>query len=110
MPEISERHRHRYEFNPEFRTVLEKEGLIFSGISPDGKFVEMIELPRETHPFFVACQFHPEYKSKPLNAHPLFVSFVKAAHENRLNSENLKDDVSSDKQIEMPERAVVSEE
>jgi CTP synthase len=110
MPEISERHRHRYEFNPEFRTVLEKEGLIFSGISPDGKFVEMIELPRETHPFFVACQFHPEYKSKPLNAHPLFVSFVKAAHENRLNSENLKDDVSSDKQIEMPERAVVGEE
>jgi CTP synthase len=109
-PEISERHRHRYEFNPEFRAVLEKEGLIFSGISPDGKFVEMIELPREAHPFFVACQFHPEYKSKPLNAHPLFVSFVRAAHENRLNSENLKDDVSSDKQIEMPERAVVSEE
>ena len=109
-PEISERHRHRYEFNPEFRTVLEKEGLIFSGISPDGKFVEMIELSRETHPFFVACQFHPEYKSKPLNAHPLFVSFVKAAHENRLNSENLKDDVSSDRQIEMPERALVSEE
>ena len=105
--EISERHRHRYEFNPEFRAVLEKEGLIISGISPDGKFVEMIELPRETHPFFVACQFHPEYKSKPLNAHPLFVSFVKAAWQNRLNSENLKDDVTSDKQIEMPERAAV---
>ncbi|MEP6901020.1 MAG: CTP synthase [Actinomycetota bacterium] len=103
--EISERHRHRYEFNPEFRAVLEKEGLIISGISPDGKFVEMIELPREKHAFFVACQFHPEYKSKPLNAHPLFVSFVKAAHENRLHSENLKDDVSSNKQIEMPERA-----
>ena len=104
-PEISERHRHRYEFNPEFRATLEKEGLIISGISPDGKFVEMIELPREIHPFFVACQFHPEYKSKPLNAHPLFVSFVKAAFENRLHSENLKDDVKSDKQIEMPERA-----
>ncbi len=57
--EISERHRHRYEFNPEFRAVLEKEGLIFSGISPDGKFVEMIELPKEIHPFFVGCQFHP---------------------------------------------------
>jgi CTP synthase len=109
-PEISERHRHRYEFNPEFRAVLEKEGLIFSGISPDGKFIEMIELPREIHPFFVACQFHPEYKSKPLNAHPLFVSFVKAAHENRLNSENLKDDVSSDKQIEISEHAAVGEE
>ncbi len=104
--EISERHRHRYEFNPEFRAHLEKEGLIISGISPDGKFVEMVELPREKHPFFVACQFHPEYKSKPLNAHPLFVSFVKAAHKNRLHSENLKDDVSSNKQIEMPERAV----
>ena len=109
-PEISERHRHRYEFNPEFRQVLEKEGLIISGISPDGKFVEMIELPRDKHPFFVACQFHPEYKSKPLNAHPLFVSFVKAAFQNRLNSENLKDDITSDKQIEMPERAAVAGE
>ncbi|CAN5682455.1 CTP synthase [soil metagenome] len=58
-PEISERHRHRYEFNPEFRQVLEKEGLVFSGVSPDGKFVEMIELPKEKHPFFVGCQFHP---------------------------------------------------
>lgn len=111
-PEIYERHRHRYEFNPEFRQVLEKEAFVFSGISPDGKFIEMIELPREVHPFFVACQFHPEYKSKPLAAHPLFVSFVKAAHENRLMSENLKDDVTSDRQIEMPERAeaVSSEE
>ena len=106
-PEISERHRHRYEFNPEFRGILEKEGMIFSGISPDGKFVEMIEFAKDKHPFFVACQFHPEYKSKPLNAHPLFVSFVKAAWENRLNSENLKDDVSSGKKIEMPERATV---
>jgi CTP synthase len=103
--EIFERHRHRYEFNPEFRAVLEREGLVISGTSPDGRFVEMVELPRDKHPFFVACQFHPEYKSKPLNAHPLFVSFVKAAYENRLNSENLKDDVSSDKRIEMPERA-----
>jgi CTP synthase len=109
-PEVSERHRHRYEFNPEFRSILEKENLIFSGVSPDGKFVELIELPRQIHPFFVACQFHPEYKSKPLNAHPIFVSFVKAAHENRLNSENLRDDVSSDIRIEMPERTVVTEE
>lgn len=100
--EIGERHRHRYEFNPEFREVLEKEGLIFSGISPDGKFVEMIELPREQHPYFVAGQFHPEYKSKPLAAHPLFVSFVKAAWENRLKSENLEHDVTSDMQVEMP--------
>ena len=108
--EISERHRHRYEFNPEFRSVLEKEGLVFSGISPDGKFIEMIELPQDEHPFFVGCQFHPEYKSKPLDAHPLFVSFVKAAFENRLRSENLKDDVSSDKKLEMPERAEAATE
>ncbi len=107
---ISERHRHRFEFNPEFRGRLEENGLVFSGISTNKKFVEMIELPRETHPFFVACQFHPEYKSKPLKAHPLFVSFVKAAWENRLQSENLKDDVTSDKQIEIPERAIAANE
>jgi len=85
--EISERHRHRYEFNPEFRARLEKEGLVFSGVSPDGKFVEMIELSRDVHPWFVGCQFHPEYKSQPLNAHPLFAAFVRAAYENRLHSE-----------------------
>ena len=75
--------------------------MIFSGVSPDGKFVEMIELPRDIHPFFIACQFHPEYKSKPLAAHPLFTSFVKAAWENRLTARILKHDVTSDKQIEM---------
>jgi CTP synthase len=96
---ISERHRHRYEFNPKFREMLEDKGLIFSGVSPDGKFVEMVELPRSTHPYFVGCQFHPEYKSKPLQPHPLFVAFVKAALDNRLNSENLKDDVTAEKQI-----------
>ncbi len=85
--QISERHRHRYEFNPEFRQRLESEGLVFSGVSPDGKFVEMIELSRDVHPWFIGCQFHPEYKSQPLNAHPLFASFVRAAHENRLHSE-----------------------
>ncbi len=96
---ISERHRHRYEFNPKFREVLEDKGLIFSGVSPDGKFVEMVELPKDKHPYFIGCQFHPEYKSKPLQPHPLFVSFVKAALDNRLNSENLKDDVTAEKQI-----------
>ncbi|MGD9588155.1 MAG: CTP synthase [Pyrinomonadaceae bacterium] len=95
---ISERHRHRFEFNPEFRPVLEKEGLRFSGISPDGKFVEIIELDRTQHPFFIACQFHPEYRSKPLAAHPLFSAFVHAAWENRLSSENLQHDVASDRQ------------
>jgi len=103
--EIGERHRHRYEFNPEFRQVLEQNGLVFSGISPDGKFVEMVELPREQHPFFIGCQFHPEYKSKPLAAHPLFISFIEAAWANRINSENLKHDVTSDKQLELTERS-----
>ena len=107
---ISERHRHRYEFNPEFRDVLEREGLVFSGISPDKKFVEIVELPRDIHPFFIGCQFHPEYKSKPLAAHPLFVSFVRAAWENRLKSENLEHDVTSDKSVEIPERAEMAAE
>jgi CTP synthase len=84
---ISERHRHRFEFNPQYRATLESAGLIFSGVSKDGKFVEMIELPKESHPFFIACQFHPEYKSKPLNPHPIFVAFVGAAMANRLESE-----------------------
>ncbi|MFZ1700540.1 MAG: CTP synthase [Pyrinomonadaceae bacterium] len=107
---IGERHRHRYEFNPEFRAVLEKEGLVFSGVSPDGKFVEMVELPRDVHPYFIGCQFHPEYKSKPLAAHPLFVAFVEAAWNNRLKSENLEHDVTSDQQVEMPERAEIRSE
>lgn len=105
---ISERHRHRYEFNPEFRPILEKEGMIFSGVSPDGKFVEMIELARDKHPFFIGCQFHPEYKSKPLAAHPLFVAFVKAAWQNRLRSENLEHDVASDRQVEIPDRVEIA--
>jgi CTP synthase len=87
--EISERHRHRYEFNPEFRETLERAGLRISGLSPDGKFVEIVELPREVHPWFLGCQFHPEYKSKPLSAHPLFASFVRAAYENRLRNETV---------------------
>ncbi len=104
---ISERHRHRFEFNPEFRPVLDKEGMVFSGVSPDGKFVEIIELPRETHPYFIACQFHPEYKSKPLAPHPLFVAFVKAAWENRLRSENLEHEVPSEKSVEVREHLEV---
>jgi CTP synthase len=84
---ISERHRHRYEFNPEFRERLERAGLVFSGISEDGRFIEMVELPREVHPWFLGCQFHPEYKSKPLAAHPLFASFVQAAYRYRMRDE-----------------------
>ena len=77
FPLISERHRHRYEFNNEFRVEIEKYGLKVVGTSPDGKLVEVIELPN--HPFFVGTQFHPELKSRPLSPHPLFVGFVKAA-------------------------------
>ncbi|HNB20953.1 MAG TPA: CTP synthase [Candidatus Melainabacteria bacterium] len=74
---ISERHRHRYEVNNQFREELAKKGLVFSGLSPDGRLVEMIEL--SDHPYYVACQFHPELKSRPDNAHPLFVGLVDAA-------------------------------
>ena len=105
--EISERHRHRYEFNPEFRETLERAGLIFSGVSPDGKFVEIIELPRDEHPWFLGCQFHPEYKSKPLSAHPLFTSFVRAAYENRLQSETSMDK-NGEPELLIPERASVT--
>jgi len=77
--DISERHRHRYEFNNEFRVELEKQGFSVAGTSPDGKLVEVIEL--KNHPFFVGTQFHPELKSRPLDPHPLFVGFVKAASE-----------------------------
>ncbi|HEX5708527.1 MAG TPA: CTP synthase [Pyrinomonadaceae bacterium] len=97
--EISERHRHRYEFNPEFRERLEEAGLVFSGESPDGRFVEMVELGRDAHPWFLGCQFHPEYKSKPLAAHPLFASFVRAAHENRMRDENAGEDADA---LELP--------
>ena len=77
--EISERHRHRYEFNNQFRETLEKAGLVIAGTSPDGKLVEVIEI--RNHPWFVAVQFHPEFKSRPRSPHPLFVNFVKAAKE-----------------------------
>ena len=85
--EISERHRHRYEFNPAYRQRLEQGGLVFSGVSPDEKFIEIVELSRDEHPWFLACQFHPEFKSKPLAPHPLFASFVHAAFQNRLQTE-----------------------
>jgi CTP synthase len=74
---ISERHRHRYEFNNTYRTQLEEAGLIVSGASPDGNLVEMVELA--DHPWFVGCQFHPEFQSKPMRPHPLFRDFIKAA-------------------------------
>jgi CTP synthase len=75
--EISERHRHRYEVNNEYREVLERHGLLLSGFSPDGNLVEMVELPY--HPWFVGGQFHPEFKSRPRRSHPLFREFIRAA-------------------------------
>ena len=79
--EISERHRHRYEFNHEYKKALESKGLTFTGMSPDGVFVEIVEL--QDHPYFLACQFHPEFKSRPLCPHPLFTAFVKASAASR---------------------------
>jgi CTP synthase len=75
--EISERHRHRYEFNNDFRSALEEKGLIISGTSPDGELVEIIEIA--DHPWFMGCQFHPEFKSRPMDPHPLFRDFIKGA-------------------------------
>ena len=77
--EISERHRHRYEVNPEYIERIEKAGLVFSGTSPDSRLMEIAELPKKDHPFFLGTQFHPELKSRPLNPHPLFVAFIKAS-------------------------------
>jgi CTP synthase len=75
--EIKERHRHRFEFNNAYRDQLAKAGLIQSGTSPDGRLVEVVEL--EGHPYFIGCQFHPEFKSRPMAPHPLFSKFVAAA-------------------------------
>lgn len=74
---VNERHRHRYEFNNDYRAEFEEKGMNFSGVSPDGELVEILELP--DHPFFVGTQFHPEFNSRPVNPHPLFEAFIKAA-------------------------------
>jgi CTP synthase len=77
--EVEERHRHRYEVNPDFIEELEKAGLVFSGVSPDRRLMEIMELPESVHPFFVGTQSHPELISRPLRPHPLFVAFIAAA-------------------------------
>ena len=81
--EISERHRHRYEFNREYEAVLTGAGLRLTGTTPDATYVEIVEIPE--HPFFLGCQFHPEFKSKPLEPHPLFRDFVGASYKNRMS-------------------------
>jgi CTP synthase len=78
---VSERHRHRYEVNNEYRDQIEKAGLVVSGESPDGRLVEFVELPKDVHPYYVGTQAHPELKSRPTRAHPLFRAFVGAALE-----------------------------
>ena len=75
---INERHRHRYEVNPEYVEEIKAKGLVFSGTSPDGRLMEIAELPKDVHPFFLGTQFHPELKARPLNPHPLFTAFVEA--------------------------------
>jgi CTP synthase len=74
---VEERHRHRYEVNPEYVDQLEKAGMVFSGVSPDNKLMEIVELPKSIHPFFVGTQFHPELQARPLAPHPLFNEFIK---------------------------------
>jgi CTP synthase len=76
---IKERHRHRYEVNPKYISKLEKAGLVFSGRSPDGRLMEIAELPKGQHPFFLGTQFHPEFLARPLQPHPLFTGFIQAA-------------------------------
>ena len=79
--EISERHRHRYEFNNDYREALENAGLTLSGLSPDKRLVETVEV--SSHPFYIGVQYHPEFKSRPNKAHPLFKGFIKAAFLNK---------------------------
>ena len=81
--EISERHRHRYEVNPQYIEEIEKAGIIFSGTSPDGRLMEIAELPKSAHPFFIGTQFHPEFKARPLHPHPIFNAFIDACLKNK---------------------------
>jgi CTP synthase len=84
-PLVHERHRHRYEVNPAYHDVLQRNGMVFSGMSPDRRLVEIVELP--SHPYFVAGQFHPELKSRPTRPHPLFRDFIGAALARRAREE-----------------------
>ena len=87
---IQERHRHRYEVNPEYIKELEAKGLVFSGVSPDKKLMEIAELPRAVHPFFLGTQFHPEFQARPLSPHPLFTEFIKVSLAEKTKKEKEK--------------------
>ncbi len=89
---VQERHRHRYEVNPKYIDRLEKKGLVFSGKSPDGTLMEIAELPRAVHPFFLGTQFHPEFLARPLAPHPLFTEFMKAAKERNKKEKEVRSD------------------
>ena len=94
VTQISERHRHRYEFNREYEALLTGAGLRITGTTPDATYVEIVEIPG--HPFFLGCQFHPEFKSKPLEPHPLFRAFIAASYQNRLRSQSESVDQDQD--------------
>ena len=97
--EVSERHRHRYEFNKAYETLPERQGgLVDRGKTPDGKFVEIAEIP--DHPWYVAVQFHPEFKSKPLTPHPLFKDFVRASLEQPARAQGQRAEVAADVTVE----------
>jgi CTP synthase len=95
--QIGERHRHRYEFNREYEALLTGAGLRITGTTPDATYVEIVEIPG--HPFFLGCQFHPEFKSKPLEPHPLFRAFIGAAYENRLRAQPPSEAEQQDKRL-----------
>ncbi len=102
--QISERHRHRYEVNPEFIEPITRSGLVFSGTSPDGKLMEICELPSAQHPFFVGAQFHPEFLSSPLKPHPLFVGFIRAATQRAKQKTEVVSPVSPQAKVKLPVR------
>jgi CTP synthase len=87
QPTVEERHRHRYEVNNAYRARLEQAGMVFSGLSPDGRLVEFVEMPQDVHPFFVATQAHPEFLSRPTRPHPLFSGLIGAAIARSRNAE-----------------------
>ncbi len=95
--EISERHRHRYEFNREYEAILTGAGLRLTGTTPDSTYVEIVEIP--THPFFLGCQFHPEFKSKPLEPHPLFYAFIAASYQNRLSQVPAAGEIAAEEEL-----------
>jgi CTP synthase len=94
QPYVDERHRHRYEVANSYRPALEEAGLVFSGTSPDGRLVEYVELPADAHPFYVGTQAHPEFRSRPTRAHPLFFALIEAAQERHQGASVLAEDHS----------------